>query len=150
MGGFIVASRVFIDWLINTAGAFIYTTALPPAACVAAMAALDIVAREPQRREKVLRLAERLRVELACRDLVIGDTGSQIIPVMAGTPEAAVELSAQLQADGLLVPAIRPPAVPRGTARLRISLSADHDDADLDRLIRSLERHYRSVGQPRR
>ncbi len=141
IGGFLAGSREIIEWVVNTAGAFIYTTALPPAACAAAMAALDLVEREPQRRARVLALADRLRRELSGRGWDLGGSQSQIIPLIVGPADRAVELAAHLEADGLLAPAIRPPTVPTGRSRIRISLCADHSDEDLDRLMSALSGH---------
>jgi len=146
VGGFVTASREIIDWLINTARPFIYTTGLPPAACAAAMAALDIVDREPQRRQRLLKLAERLRGELRDRrGWDIGGSRSQIVPLIVGPAQRAVELARKLEQDGFLVPAIRPPTVSRGKARLRISLSSEHQASDVDDLVTALDRHVRSV-----
>ncbi len=141
IGGFLAGSREVIDWVINTAGAFIYTTALPPAACAAAMAGLEVIEREPQRRARVLALANRLRKELSRRAWDLGDSQSQIVPLMVGSAASAVELAARLEGDGVLAPAIRPPTVPAGRSRIRISLCAHHRDEDLDLLVESLSRH---------
>jgi len=141
IGGFIAASAEFIDWLINTAGPFIYTTALPTAACQAALAALDLVDREPQRRRTLLTQAEHLRNILAEQGWDIAGSCSQIVPIVVNDPKRALALSAALEAEHLWVPAIRPPTVPKGRARLRISLSADHTPEDLDRLIATLDRY---------
>lgn len=139
IGGFVAGSAELIQWLVNTAGAFIYTTALPPAACAAALAALDLVEREPQRRRKVLALAARLRSELGDRlGFDLGGSSSQIVPVVLGEADAAVRLSRSLEEAGFLIPAIRPPTVPRGKARLRISLTADHEPLDVDQLVAAL------------
>ena len=142
IGGFITASREIIDWLINTAGPFIYTTALPPAACAAAMAALEVVEKEPWRREKVARLANRLRAGLR-EHLGVQTVSAEtpIVPLIIGEARKATALSAALENEGFLVPAIRPPTVPRGTARLRLSVSADHSEQDIDRLLEALVRH---------
>lgn len=141
IGGFLAGSREVIDWVINTAGAFIYTTALPPAACAAAMASLEVIEREPQRRARVLALADRLREELSRRAWDLGDSQSQIVPLMVGSAASALELAARLEGDGVLAPAIRPPTVPAGRSRIRISLCAHHRDEDLDLLLESLSRH---------
>jgi len=141
IGGFLAASREIIDWVVNTAGAFIYTTAPPPAACAAAAAALDIVQREPQRRVRLLALAERLRSELSARGWDSGGSRSQIVPIVVGPAERATALAAALEADGVLAPAIRPPTVPAGRSRLRISLCADHTDADLGAFLQALDKH---------
>ena len=135
-GGFLAGSAELIDLAVNTAGSFIYTTALPPAACAAALAALDLVEREPQRRRKVLALAARLRSELGDRlGFDLCGSSSQIVPVVVGEAAAAMKLSQVLEDTGFLVPAIRPPTVPRGRSRLRISLSAEHEMADVNRLV---------------
>jgi len=139
IGGFIAASAEIVDWLINTARAFIYTTALPPAACAAALAALDMVEREPQGRQRLLVNADRLRAELTGRlGLDVAGSASQIVPIIVGPAERALGLARQLEEMGFLVPAIRPPTVPPGKARLRISLSAEHETRDLDRLLDAL------------
>jgi 8-amino-7-oxononanoate synthase len=140
IGGFIAASREIIDWLINTARSFIYTTALPPAACEAAMAALDLVEREPERRQRLADMAAWLRSELADRrGWDIAGSCSQIVPVIIGPSDQTVELSRHLEEAGFLVPAIRPPTVPRGKSRLRISLCSEHQPQDLARLLEALD-----------
>ncbi|HOW70241.1 MAG TPA: 8-amino-7-oxononanoate synthase [Phycisphaerae bacterium] len=141
VGGFVAGSRLMIDWLVNTARAFIYTTALPPAACAAAGAALELVRCEPWRRVKVLDLAERMRSALASRGWDTGPSCTQIVPVIVGSSERALRLSGALEREGILVPAIRPPTVPGGGARLRISLSAEHEPEDVAALVQALERH---------
>jgi 8-amino-7-oxononanoate synthase len=152
IGGFLAGAREIIEWVINTAGAFVYTTALPPSACAAATAALDVVEREPQRRTHVLAMTERLRTELSAKGWDLADSQSQIIPLIVGSADRAVELAARLEADGLLAPAIRPPTVPTGRSRIRISLCADHTDEDLDLLLAALSNHRppRSHARPPR
>ena len=146
-GGFVTSSRVLRDLLVNRARSFIFTTALPPPVAAAALAALEIVAGpEGERRRAILRahassLAPRLAALQRSRPGV-GDVetvaGSPIHPFIVGTDAAALDLSAALANRRLFVPAIRPPTVPVGTARLRITLSASHTSADLDRLIDAL------------
>lgn len=140
IGGFVAGSRAMVDWIVNAAGAFIYTTALPPAACAAAMAALEVVEAEPERRSKLLNLAARLRDGLASRGWDTGPSCTQIVPVMVGQPERAVQMSAALEERGFLVPAIRPPTVPAGRARLRISLSVEHETQEIMSLLDALDR----------
>lgn len=141
IGGFVAGSAAFIEWLVNTAGAFIYTTALPPAACAAAMAALEVVDSEPDRRHRLLERAATLRRELAARGLDTAGSASQIVPLVIGDAEATVRLADRLLDEGLLVPAIRPPTVPRGSARLRISLHCEHTPSDVSRLLAAIDRH---------
>lgn len=139
VGGFVAAGGEFIDLLINTARGFIFSTALPSAACEAAAAALELVEREPHRRQRLRATAERLRDELRQRGLDVGESCSQIVPVMLGSPPRAVALSEALLARGYWTPAIRPPSVPRGRSRLRISLTAGHTDAHVDGLLVALD-----------
>ena len=111
----------------------------PPAAlCAAAIAALDVVRDEPQRRQRVLAMAEDLRHRLRQAGWDTGDSQSQIIPLMVGQAADALALSRRLAEANLLVAAIRPPTVPRGKSRLRISLSAEHTPEEIEQLARAL------------
>ena len=140
IGGFIAASQPIIDWVIQSAGAFIYSTALPPPACAAAEAALDVVADEPDRRERLHARANELREALRAQGWQLGDSESQIVPILVGDADRAMRLSAALEAEGILVPAIRPPTVPRGRSRLRVSVCSEHETADIRRLVDALKR----------
>jgi 8-amino-7-oxononanoate synthase len=146
IGGFVAASRQVCALLVNRARPFIYTTALPAAACEAARAALQIVRTEPERRRRLLDLAKRLRTRLqeAGFDLAVKDppvsTSTPIIPIILGDPETALGLAAALLEKGIFCPAIRPPTVPAGASRLRVSLTAEHTEEDLERLVSVLVR----------
>jgi 8-amino-7-oxononanoate synthase len=135
MGGFVTGDRAVIDMLINAGRAQIYTTALPPACSAAALAALRIVQRDPARRQRVLELAERVRGALRAMDYDCGESVSPIIPVMMGTADQAMRAAAFLRERDIFVPAIRPPSVAPGAARLRLSLMATHTDGQVERLI---------------
>lgn len=137
-GGFVCGSRRLVHWLVNRARPYIFSTALAPPTAAAARRAIRLVEKEPERRQHLLRLAELLRTRLG--DLGFPATASrcQIVPVMVGDARAAVELSRSLEAQGLLVPAIRPPSVPEETSRLRISLTAGHTEEDVLRLVEAL------------
>jgi len=139
-GGFVCGSRRLIDWLVNRARPYIFSTALAPPLAAAARRAVRIVETEPERRRQLLHLADYLRSQLSNLGYPKKDSRCQIVPVIVGEPTAAVELSKRLEIQGLLVPAIRPPSVPAGTSRLRISLTAGHTLNDVQRLIRALER----------
>lgn len=142
-GGFVAGTRTLIDWLTNCARTQIFSTGLTPAACAAATTAFDVIEGDPGRREKLLRLGSLLRAELVQRKLPVStDLVGPIVPVIVGNAARALRLSAILQRQGFLIPAIRPPSVPRGTSRLRISLSAVHEDADLIALADHLERAW--------
>jgi len=139
IGGFVAASRAVCDLIVNRGRSFIYTTALPAAACEAARAALKIVRAEPERRRRVLALAERLRGALQEKGFDSGQSASQIVPVFVGAPERALALAAVLLERGIFCPAIRPPTVPPGTSRLRVSLTAEHTEEDVERLVSALD-----------
>ncbi len=137
-GGFVAGSRLLMDWLVNRARPYIFSTALAPPAAAAAGQAVKLVAQEPERRQRVLALAEFLKRELRRLDFPETTSQCQIVPVLVGEAADAVELSRRLEDCDLLVPAIRPPSVPEGTARLRISLTAGHRQEDAARLIEAL------------
>jgi 8-amino-7-oxononanoate synthase len=126
MGGYVAGPAALIELLSNVARPFVFTTALSPADAAAGLAALEIF-RSPEGhslRERLRRLVER----------VAPGHPSPIIPIVLGAESAALEASRRLLEWGLLVPAIRPPTVPRGTSRLRVTLSAAHSDAEVERL----------------
>ena len=136
LGGFVAGSEALIDHLWNHARTQVYSTALPPPVCAAATAALQILQAEPERRQRLWALSAQLRNGLAANgvDVYPGSTGP-IVPIVIGEPAAAVAAAKKLQSLGYLVGAIRPPTVPRGTARLRISVSAAHRESDIEGLI---------------
>ena len=131
LGGFVVGPRVLCDLIVNRARSYIFTTALPPADAAAALAALDVV-----RSAEGAALLARLR---AAVDRLRPGHPAPILPVVVGDDRDAVDVAARLLDRGVLVPAIRPPTVPAGTARLRVTVSAAHTDAQLDRLVAGLD-----------
>lgn len=138
VGGFVCGRRSLIDWLVNRARPYIFSTAPPAAACAAASAALRIVREEPQRRLQLLDRAARLRGELARQGWNVDCSVSQIIPLVVGEPARALQLADDLARRGFYVPAIRPPSVAPGQSRLRIGLSAAHDNAAIAALLNAL------------
>jgi len=138
IGGFVAGSRSLIEWLVNRARPYVFSTAAPAASAAAAITALDIVRQEPQRREKLLDRSQKLRADLQAQGWNIGPSASQIIPLVVGEPERAVSLSMKLREYGLFVPAIRPPTVPEGESCLRISLTAGHTDEMIATLLAAL------------
>ena len=140
LGGFICGSRNLIDLVINKGRALAYSTGISPMQAAAGLAAVELVRTEPQRRKRVLEAAEMLRRRLHGMGLETGDSASPIIPIIIGDSDKTVEASRQLWAEGLYVPAIRPPTVPRGSARLRISLTAAHTDEQIEQLVGALRR----------
>jgi 8-amino-7-oxononanoate synthase len=139
LGGFVTGPQALIDWLWNRARTQIYSTALPPSVCAAAGAAIGIIEAEPQRRRLLLQLAGEFRRQL--REAGIETTPNSegpIVPILLKTPDRAMQVAGQLERDGFFVAAIRPPTVPAGTSRLRISLSSGHTSADVERLVVAL------------
>ena len=147
-GGFVAGSRSLVDWLVNRARPYIYSTAGSPAVVAAATAAVDIVVQEPLRRRTLLGEAASLRDALVQQGWSVGRSASQIIPVIVGEPELAVELSARLRKQGMWVPAIRPPTVPEGEACLRISLTWGHTEEMNARLVKAMGKAAETARTP--
>jgi 8-amino-7-oxononanoate synthase len=137
-GAFVAGEATLIETLVQHARTYIYTTALPPAVAAASLASLRIVQDESWRRERLDALVRRLRAGAASLGLSLLPSRSPIQPLVLGEAERALAWAQALRARGILVPAIRPPTVPRGSARLRITLSAAHEEADVDRLLDAL------------
>ena len=134
-GGFIAGSAELCAYLRNRARSFIFDTALPPPTAAAALAALAIVEREPERPERARRLAARLAAGVRSAGYDVPDPAAAVLPVVVGEPHHALTLSARLLDADVLVTAIRPPTVPEGTSRLRATVMATHTDAQIDRAI---------------
>jgi 8-amino-7-oxononanoate synthase len=137
-GAYVAGSHALIDYLINQAGGFIYTTALPPAVLGAMDAALDLLPSLDAERTRLAALADRLREGLNGLGFDTCGSTTQIVPAVIGSAEAAVAASKSLEEAGLLAIAIRPPTVPAGTSRIRFALSCAHTDEELDRLLAAM------------
>jgi 8-amino-7-oxononanoate synthase len=133
-GAFVAGDADLIDFLVQKSRTYIYTTALPPAVAAATFAALEVAQRDDWRRERVLAHARRVHGVLG----LPGTSVSPIVPVILGDEARALAASRELEARGFLVTAIRPPTVPAGTARLRVTLSATHEESQVDSLIAAL------------
>ncbi len=139
-GGFVAGRQTLIHWLANRARSYVFSTATPAACSAAVECALEIVRQEPFRRQQLLKRASDLRARLIQQGWNLGQSASQIIPLIVGSPEKVLQLSARLRDQGMLVPAIRPPTVPAGESLLRISLSYAHTEAMIDSLVTALQR----------
>lgn len=137
-GAFVAGSDVLIEYLIQRARSWIYSTAPPPALSAAALAALRIVEDEPQRRAHLHALIRRFREGAAALGIPLMASRTPIQPVRIGPDATALAVSQRLRARGFWVAAIRPPTVPEGTARLRITLTAAHSGAQVDQLLDAL------------
>ncbi|MBM3372801.1 MAG: 8-amino-7-oxononanoate synthase [Betaproteobacteria bacterium] len=137
-GAFVAASGLVIETLLQNARTYTYTTAAPPLLAHTLLASLELIAREEPRRAQLRARIAQLREGLAGLPWQLLPSRTPIQPLIVGDNAAALNLSARLAEQDILVPAIRPPTVPPGTARLRISLSSDHSDADVACLVAAL------------
>ena len=144
IGGFAAGSNSLIDWLLNRARSYIFSTAYPEVIAEAGLTALEIVDKEPERRDSLLKKSRWLREQLVADGWNLGDSQSQIIPIYLGEPDLAIEYANRLRENGVWVPAIRPPAVAAGDSLLRISLSYSHSDSQLEQLVEALSKLKRS------
>lgn len=137
-GAFVAGSQELIEYLIQTARPYIYTTGQPPAIAAASLASLKLVQTEAWRRDYLQQLIQRFRHGAQQLGLALTDSTTPIQPIILGSSEAALQASRQLEQKGILVTAIRPPTVPANTARLRVTLSAAHTEQELDQLLSAL------------
>jgi 8-amino-7-oxononanoate synthase len=144
-GAFVAGSEALIETLIQQARSYVYTTAPPPAVAQATRASLRIARQESWRRERLSQLVSRFREEAMTLGLPLMDSETPIQPILAGSTEQALVWSRQLEEQGILVSAIRPPTVPDGSARLRITFSANHTERHLDRLLAALAKLQREA-----
>jgi 8-amino-7-oxononanoate synthase len=137
-GAFVAGSAALIEGLLQFSRTHTYTTAMPPALAAAANAAIDLARTESWRRNKLHSLIAQLRKGARERGLSLLESRTPIQPLLVGSSEAALRLSQQMENAGFYVPAVRPPTVPAGKARLRITVSAAHEPADVERLLDAL------------
>ena len=137
-GGAVCASGDFCKALINRGRAYMYSTSVPPSVCGGCIASIELLRDEPDRQNRVRALARRVREGVARIGFGIPTGDSPIVPVIFGDESAALAASERLLENGLLVPAVRPPTVARGSSRLRLTLCADHTDGEVERLLGAL------------
>jgi len=134
-GAYVAARSDVIDHLVNHARTFIFTTALPPPVAAAAIAALDLVAKEPERRQRLRSNATRLGHGLRAIGYSVPGSDSHILPVIVGEADETMQLSTKLLEHGVFAHGIRPPTVPPGTSRIRATVMATHSGNDIDAAI---------------
>jgi len=139
-GAFAAGGRALIDYLVNRSRSFIFSTALPPLVCAASIAALDIVDREPERREKLRENRERFVQGLLSLGVAVADSKTPIVPLMIGDSAKALAVGEKLLEYGIYAAAIRPPTVPEGTARIRTTVTAIHTAVDIDNALGIFDR----------
>jgi 8-amino-7-oxononanoate synthase len=142
-GAFVAGEEDLIEYLIQRARNYIFSTAMPSAIAAATLASVAIVTTESWRREHLEQRIQQFRSGALELGFDLAPSMSPIQPLLLGTPQAALEMSRSLEADGCFISAIRPPTVPEGTSRLRITLTAAHTEQDVDRLLHALERTNR-------
>ena len=145
-GAYVAGSRQLIDWLVNRARSFVYTTALPPSVAATAVAALDIVAQEPQRRRQLWDNTAFLAEQLAGLGYSLGQTRSQILPLIIGDAGQTMALAAALLERGIFAQGIRPPTVPVGTSRIRVTPMATHTRQDMQDAVEAFATAGKEVG----
>ena len=145
-GGYVAGCRELIEWLINRARSFIYTTGLPPAVAACTLAAIEVVEQEPERRERLWRNAAFVRQGLEALGYQLGATRSPILPVIIGDARATMALAEALLQRGVFAQGIRPPTVPEGTARLRVTPMATHTEEQLSRALEAFAEAGKEVG----
>ncbi|MBB4868126.1 8-amino-7-oxononanoate synthase [Pseudomonas nitritireducens] len=144
-GAFVAGSEELIETLIQFARPYIYTTSQPPAVACATLKSLELLRAESWRREHLDALIARFRTGAEAIGLRLMDSPTPIQPILIGGSAQAMALSAELRQRGILVGAIRPPTVPAGTARLRVTLSASHTESQVDRLLVALAESWQRV-----
>lgn len=141
-GAFVAADELVIETLIQQARSYVYTTAQPPAIAAATLVSLDLVEKEQWRRDQLQQLIQQFRQGAEQLGLELMSSETPIQPVIIGEDKKALEIGVKLEEQGILVGVIRPPTVPKNTARLRITFSAAHTEQDVDRLLSALEQAY--------
>jgi 8-amino-7-oxononanoate synthase len=139
LGGYVAGSTALIDFLINRARGFIFTTGLPPATLAGASAAIDVIRSNPELRQRLFSNVLLLKNSLLERGFQLLPSQTQILPLILGTADVASRFAEVLLSQGVYAPAIRPPTVPEGTSRLRISVIASHTTEDLETAVKGFE-----------
>ena len=139
-GGYVVGTNAFIQYVINTARSFMYTTAPPPAIMAAASAAISLIQAEPERRSRLWKNRERMYTGLKAMGFSFTETQSPILPILVQDPEKALAMSESLSRAGVYVPAIRPPTVPKGSSRLRLTVTSEHTEEHLESVIKACKK----------
>ncbi|MGB0204459.1 MAG: 8-amino-7-oxononanoate synthase [Neptuniibacter sp.] len=145
-GAFVAGSEELVETLIQHARTYIYTTSMPPSVAAATLTSLKILQSENWRREKLETLIKQFRTGCEQIGLQLMDSPTPIQPILIGESDKALEMSQGLEQEGIFISAIRPPTVPQGSARLRVTLSAAHDEEQVNTLLNKLEKVARGSG----
>ncbi|MFK2825991.1 8-amino-7-oxononanoate synthase [Bacillus sp. B190/17] len=142
-GGFVSGSKVLTDFLLNHARTFIFQTSISPCICAASYAALEIIEQSKEQRQLLLSKVKQVKTGLEEMGYEVKGGGTPIIPVIIGDPYKAVDFAKRLQQEGIYAPAIRPPTVPIGESRIRLTVTTDHSSKEIDDLLTS----FRLIGK---
>lgn len=145
-GAYVCASHEIVDYLVNAARSFVFSTAPPPPVLAAALAALELLESHPHRVERLRANAATLRGALAAEGLAAGGSATQIVPVEVGGAESTMELSERILERGVFAQGIRPPTVPEGSSRLRFTVMATHRAGELQRAAKLIGAAARELG----
>ena len=137
LGGYIAGSRRLIDFIRNRVRSYIFDTSLPAPSLAASIAAIDIIENEPERRERLWNLIKRFKSGLETLGLEILPSDSAVVPVLIGEAGPALEFARVLRENGVFTPAVRPPSVPHGMSRIRVTLMAAHTDEHIDTALKA-------------
>ncbi|MCF8096684.1 MAG: 8-amino-7-oxononanoate synthase [Desulfarculaceae bacterium] len=146
LGGFVAGAPEVIEALVHGARSLLYSTAPPPAQAAVALAGLELVGAEPWRREHLHALSALLRHRLAEAGLKVACEAGPIVPVLTGSAKAALELAEGLWRRGVFAPAVRPPTVPEGASRIRLTVTAAHEEQDIEKAAQALAEAAREAG----
>lgn len=142
-GGFVAGSKVLIDFLLNHARTFIFQTAMPPSICAASYTALEIIEESKEKRQQLFFNIKKVKNSLVEMGYTVKGDSTPIIPVIIGDSQDAVKFSERLQENGIFAPAIRPPTVPNGESRIRLTVTSDHSAKHIDTLLEC----FHSIGK---
>ena len=145
LGGYIAGSRELIDYIRNRVRSYIFDTSLPPASIAAAIAAIDIIENEPERRGHLWKLVKQFKSGIEDAGLTILPSHSAIIPVLIGEAEPALNFAGILRENGVFTPAVRPPSVPHGMCRIRVTIMAKHTEAQINRALEAFKAAYETI-----
>jgi glycine C-acetyltransferase/8-amino-7-oxononanoate synthase len=145
-GAFIASSHLAIQYLLHRCRSFMFATASPPASAAAALAALRIIEREPERRRRLWDNRQRLFEGLRQLGFTMAATVSPIIPILIGRADTALRFAEHLLANDVFAPAVRPPTVPADTSRIRITVTSEHTPAQIDQALAAFERTGQGTG----
>lgn len=145
LGGYIAGSQELIDFIRNRVRSYIFDTSLPPASLAASITAIDIIENEPERREHLWNMVNKFKMGIENTGLKILPSHSAIIPVLIGDAEPALNFAKMLRENGVFTPAVRPPSVPHGMCRIRVTIMAKHTEDHVETALKAFRDTYEQI-----